>query len=114
MRIDLDIETHDRSLGFDIAGVDGKLRSGAIVKVPGGASLEYRGSLVRKAVDIPEVLKFIVDASVNVDLGILSAWLYDKVKTKSVERIVMSRRVITEITQDRIRQVLVEVIRPDE
>ena len=114
MLVELDIETYDRHLAFEIAGVGGTLRTGAVTQVPGGASVQYRGSLVRKAVDIPEVLKFIIDASVNVDLALLAAWLYDKVKAKRVERIVLSRRVITEITEDHIRQVLEEVIRSDE
>lgn len=110
MRITLDIETHDRFLGFEIAGVDNTLTAGTTVPIPGGGIIEYRGSLMRKSIGIPEVLEFIVNASVNVDLALLATWLYDKVKTKPVEKIVINRRVITEITAERIRQVFEEEI----
>lgn len=108
MRLQLDIETHDPRLGFDIAATGNTLKAGTVVEIPGGASIEYQGSLARKSVGIPEVLHFLVDAAKTVDLSLLAAWLYDKVKEKEVERIVLNRRVITEITKDGIRQVLEE------
>ena len=114
MRIPLHIETHDRRLGFEIAGTGNSLNAGTVVSLPGGATLEYQGSLVRKAFGIPEVLNFVLDASISLDLGLLGAWLYDKVKDKEVERIIINRRVITEITPQGIRQVLEEEIRSSE
>lgn len=114
MNLTLNIETHDRSLGFDIAAVGNTLRAGTVVDVPGGAKLLYQGTFVRKAVGVPEVLQFTVDASINVDLALLATWLYDKLKSKPVERIIINRTVITEITEDRIRQVLIEEVRSRE
>ncbi len=108
--IELGIETHDRQLGFEMAGQGDALTAGAVRDV-GGARLQYQGTLVRKALGIPEVLQFLVDAAVNVDLGLLAAWLYDKVKGGRAERIVINRRVITEITPEHILQVLEEEIR---
>ncbi len=110
MRVRLDIETHDRRLGFDIAGVGNSLSAGTTVDAPGGAKVVFQGMIVRKGFGIPEVLQFIVDAAVGVEIGLLSAWLYDKVKDRPVERIVINRRVITEITAHGIRQVLEEEI----
>lgn len=106
----LHIETHDRHLGFEIAE-SCSLKSGMRIQAPGGVSLQYEGSLVRKSVGIPEVLKFVVDASISTDLGLFGAWLYDKVKSKDVERVIINRRVVTEITADGIRQVLEEEVR---
>lgn len=114
MKIQLQIETHDRMLGFEIASVDNTLKSGTAVSIPGGASIEYKGSFIQKSLGIPEILQFIVDASVNVDLALLGAWLYDKVKDKPVEKIVINRRVITEITAQGIRQAIEEEIRRTE
>lgn len=114
MKIQLQIETHDRMLGFEMAGIGNTLKSGTAVSIPGGASIEYEGSFVRKSLGIPEILQFIVDASVNVDLALLGAWLYDKVKDKPVENIVINRRVITEITAQGIRQAIEEEIRRTE
>ena len=107
--IPLHIETHDRHLGFEIAE-SSSLKLGLTIQAPGGVTLRYEGSLVRKAVGIPEVLQFIVDASVSIDLGLFGAWLYDKVKDKDVERVIINRRVVTEITAEGIRQVLEEEI----
>lgn len=109
MIIPLKIETHDRHLGFEMLGSNSH-SIGDTVELPGGATLEFQGSLVRKSVGIPELLKFLLDTSLGVDIGLLSAWLYDKVKGKDVERIVINRRVVTEITEDGIRQVLEEEI----
>ena len=114
MRISLQIETHDRRLGLDMAGIENRLTSGTVVDIPGGAKLQYKGSLGQKALGIPEVLEFILDTSVNIDLGLLSAWLYDKVKGKEVDRIMINRRVITEISEQGIRQVIEEEIQRSE
>ena len=110
MRFPLKIETHDRKLGFDIAGIGNSLSSGTVVEAPGGVNVEYQGTYVRKAIGIPEILEFVVDASVTIDLGLFSAWLYDKVKDKPVERIVIRRKEITVITEDNIRKALEEEI----
>jgi hypothetical protein len=114
MRVQLDIETHDRRLGFDIAGVKNSLTAGTTVEVPGGATVEYRGSIVRKSFGIPEILQLVVDVAKGVEVGLLAAWLYDKVKGKEVEKIIINRRVVTEITADGIRQVLEEEIHSSE
>lgn len=105
------IETHDRMLGYEMFGDGKSLSQGAVAAIPGGARAEYVGSLVRKAVGIPEVLQFIVDAATNVELALVATWLYDKVKGKNVESIVVNRRVVTEITEEGIYQALEEEIK---
>ena len=110
MKFPLKIETHDRMLGFDIAAVGNSLSSGTIVDVPGGAKVEYQSTYVRKSFGIPEILEFIVETSVTIDLGLFSAWLYGKVKDKPVEKIVIRRTEITEITEGNIRKALEEEI----
>ncbi|MDH3997537.1 MAG: hypothetical protein OET90_01745 [Desulfuromonadales bacterium] len=110
MKFSLKIETYDRRLGSDIAGVGNSLSSGTIVDVPGGGKIEYITTRGCKAPGIPEVLEFIVEASTTIELGLISAWLYDKVKSKPVEKIVVRRRVITEITEENIREVIEEEI----
>lgn len=108
--IPLHIETQNRHLGFDIAD-SSSLKADLLINAPGGVTLRYQGSHVCKAMGIPEVLQFLVDASINIDLALFSAWLYDKLNNKQVERVVINRRVITEITPQTIRQVLEEEIR---
>jgi hypothetical protein len=104
----LDIETHDKKLGFEMAGVGTSLVAGTTVDIPGGAKIKFLGLLGYKSVGIPEVLQFIVEATTTIELSLLASWLYDKVKTKKVDRIIVNRRVITEITEDSIYLALEE------
>jgi hypothetical protein len=113
MRIPINIDTHDRLLGFNIAGKNGRLSSRTVVEAPGGVKVEYQGSLVRKSFGIPEVLQLIVEVSKDVEIGLFSAWLYDKVQNRPVERITIRRTEITEITEAGIRKVLEEEITRD-
>ncbi|WP_461516998.1 hypothetical protein [Porticoccus sp.] len=110
MKIPLKIETHDRRLGFEMAGIDNKLSSGTVVDVPGGAKLQYESTFIRKSFGIPEILEFIVEASVTIDLSLLAAWLYQKVQGKEVEKIIIRNTEITEINEDNIRKVLEQEI----
>lgn len=74
-------------------------------------SSSYKANQATKGFGIPEILQFILDTSIAVDISLLSAWLYDRVKGKEVKRVIINRRVITEITEQGIRQVLEEEIR---
>ena len=105
----IDIETHDRKLGFDMAGVNNRLSAGTKVSIPGGGAIEFTGTLVRKAVGIPEVLQFLVDTATNLEYGLLATWLAQKVDGRQIERITINRRIVTEITASGIRQVIEEV-----
>lgn len=88
--------------------------SGTIIDVQEGVSIKYVGALIRNSFRIPEILQFVIDASVNVDLALLGTWLYGKVKDKPVERIIVNRRVFTEITAQGIRQAIEKEIRSNE
>ena len=111
MKLNLEIETHDRRIGFDIAAIGNTLTAGTIIEVPGGAPIEYTGTIVRRSIGIPEVLQFVVDASVNLELTLLGTWLYEKVRHRKVERIFINRREVTEISSTAIISVLEEEVR---
>jgi hypothetical protein len=111
VKILLQIETHDRRIGFEIAGKGNSLTAGTFVDAPGNVRIEYQGTRAYKSLGIPEVLQFVVDASANVDLGLFCAWLYDKVQNKQVTQIVVHRTTLTEISEGKIRQVLEEEIK---
>lgn len=110
MKIPLKIDTHDRRLGFEIAGIGNKLTAGTVVDVPGGAKVQYESTLIRKSAGIPEILEFIIEASIAIDLSLLAAWLYSKVQGKDVEKITIRNTEITEINEDNIRKVLKQEI----
>lgn len=109
MRVPLQIETHNRRLGFEIAGTD-RLSSGTVVNIPGGAKLLYEKTRGQKAVGIPEILEFTIYASVTLDLNLLAVWLYQKVQGKGIEKITIRNTEITEISQDNIRKVIEQEI----
>lgn len=113
MRIPLEIETHDGRLALDIAGIGLSVKSGTVVDAPGGIKIEYCGSLIRRSFGIPEVLNFIVESSVNIELGLFSAWLYEKVKDRKVTKITVRRRETTDISREGIRNILEEEISID-
>lgn len=98
MELPLEIETQDKALGSSVQLTD-------------GIELKYLGPRLAKAVGIPEALHFIVHITENLDLALLTAALYDKFKDKSISRIVVNRRVVTNITKEGIQQVLEEEIR---
>jgi hypothetical protein len=111
MKLNLEIETHDRRIGFDIAAIGNTLTAGTIIEAPGGAKVEYKGTIVRRSVGIPEVLQFVIDASVNLELTLLGTWLYEKVQHRKVERMLVNRREVVEISPTGITRVLEEEIR---
>lgn len=104
----LEIDVRDIRVAFDILGTPGRLTSGSRVNAPGGAILTFGGMVERRALDVPGVLQFVVDCSVNVDLGLLAAWLYDNVKGRASR--VRINRVEIEIDEGEIKRVLLEQI----
>ena len=113
MQLPIEIETPDIRLGFDIAGKDGSLKTGSVVDAPGGARVAFQGAIERRGFDIPSILQFVVDASVTIELSLFSAWLYDKIKDRSVTKIKIGRKEITEITPEHIKKTLEEEIEID-
>lgn len=114
MKYPLIIETHDKMVGFNIAAIENSLTAGTIVEAPGNIKIEYQGSYIQKAFGIPEILNFVVEASVTVDLSLFATWLYSKVKDSPVEKIIIHRKEITVITESNIRKVLEEEIKFNE
>jgi hypothetical protein len=111
MKIQLQIETHDLlRLAFDIAGKGNSLSAGTIVDAPGNVRVEFQRTRVHRSLGIPEVLQFVVDISKEVDIALFCTWLYEKIQNKQVTQIVVHRTTITEISEERIRQVLKEEI----
>lgn len=113
MRLPIEIETTDIKLGFDIAGKNGTLKIGSVVDAPGDTRIEFRRAIERRAFDIPSILQFVVDASVTIELSLFSAWLYDKIKDRTVTKIRIGRKEITEITPETIKKTLEEEIEVD-
>jgi hypothetical protein len=100
----LEIETRDIGVAFDILSTPGRLTSGSSVSAPGGATLTFGGLIERRALDVPGVLQFIVDCSTDIEIGLLAAWLYEKVKGRATR--LRINRVEIQVEEGEIKRVL--------
>lgn len=110
MRIPIELETNDMRLPVAIAGENNAVKSGVFVDAPGNVRVAYGGGSGNRGLDIPDVLRFIVDASVTIDLSLFSTWLYDKLRDRPITRVKIGRKTVTEITEEGIRETLEEEI----
>ena len=101
----IEIQTDDRTLSMPF---DGGTKRGTEV-LPG---VVYDGLVIRKGGDIlSDALRFIVDVSVGLEVNLLAAYLYDKVRSRADTRLVIRRRVVEQTTRDGIERVIEEEIR---
>lgn len=107
MNFDIRIETHDTSLVYDLLGKDSANR-GDVISIGDDASLKYGGTLIRLQEGIPEVIGFILTITRDIGVGIVSAWLYDKLKNKKAT--LRIDRTIVEIDKGEISRVIQEKI----
>lgn len=107
MNLDIRIETHDTLLVYDLLG-KGTANKGDVIPIGNGASIKYRGTLIRLQEGIPEVIGFILIIATDVGVGIVSAWLYDKLKNKKVT--LRIDRTIVEIDKGEIERIIHEKI----
>lgn len=110
MEISLEIVGGSPRLALDMVGADGSIHRGAKATVPGGATIEYRGTLAKRGVGISDILQFILHASADIEISLVTSWLYDRFKSRPAEKILINKRMVTEVTESGIRQVLEEEI----
>ena len=60
---------------------------GNSIDAPGGVSFKLKNMTAFKAIDIPSILEFVAETALSIDLGLFSAWLYDKFKDTDIESI---------------------------
>ena len=108
-RVYLGIYTEDRTLAFDLldtksAGVGQKS------EILPGTTLRCTDWNIQKSFGVPEFLGFVIDASVAIEVGLLTNWLYTKVCDKKIDKLIINRREVVEISRDSIRYALEETI----
>lgn len=79
----LEIDTTDRALVDDL--LEGRYDADPqrVVAVPGNAELRIDHLVKRFAVEVPETIVVLLDIGKDVAIGLLSAWLYDKLKGRA-------------------------------
>ena len=79
------------------------------IVTPDNAKLTYKGTTIRLAEGLPEIINFVVTFGSGVAAGVVSNWIYDKLKHKT-EKIVINRKEI-DLDKEKIKRVLEETIR---
>jgi len=110
--IELQVETFDTGLVFGIfecSSVTGGMKK----VIAEGAELRYDNIFIRDAMGIPEIMNFTITVAPNVAggviAGIIANWIYDKLKGKNVERIMIDRKEV-QIEKGEITKVISEKI----
>ena len=81
MRIPIEIETFEGPmLAFNLFDRPKSLGAGTSIEAPGGVQVTLGSMVERCGVDIPTVLELIVETATTIDVGLFTAWLYQKVQ----------------------------------
>lgn len=110
MRVEIEIETLDRQLAFDLMGAP--LRVGDVKDIPGGATLTCGISLSRKTVDLPEIEHLVLTLGAEVAVALVAHWLYDKLRGRATKLRIDQREV--EIEAGAIKRIIETTIQVDE
>jgi len=108
MEIDIEIYTKDNSLIFDLLRKKSAKR-GDIITISEDVKFVYKGTLTHFAVDVPSIIHATIEIGGSIAIGIVSAWLYDRLKGRA-EKIKIDRTVI-EVEEGEIRRIIEEKIR---
>lgn len=79
----LEIDTTDRSLANDLSGGQYDVDPHRVVAVPGNATLKIDHLIKRYAVGVPETIVALLEVGKDVTIGLVAAWLYDKLKGRT-------------------------------
>jgi len=101
LRIEITIYTHDRDL---LLGPSEKH-----VRLDDQVEVRYEGIVLQEAEGSPQAFIWVVQVASAVGSGILASWIYDKLKGKSVDKVVVERTVV-ELDEGEIRRVIQEKI----
>ena len=79
----LEIETTDRSLADDLIGRRYDADPHRVVALPGNATLKIDHLVKRYTLGVPETIVVLLDIGKDIAIGLVSAWLYDKLKGRA-------------------------------
>lgn len=110
MSLIIELETTGPLLALDLFG---KTTPGASTVIPGPAILTIQQMREQRALDVPTLLTMALEFGKDVGIGLVSAWLYDKLKGRA--RAVRINRIEVQLDKGKIEKVIAEQIerRPD-
>ena len=107
MKIDLLIDTRDNQLLFDLLEEDSPKR-GEPISIDENIKVEYQGTFMRNIADVPHTHHLILDIALPIATGLISTWLYDKIKERAVK--LKINRTEVEISKGEITRIITETI----
>ena len=110
MTIDLllEIVTHDKNLGSEIFNTHGSFSANTKIEIPGGAIITAKGIILKKAFGFPETLELLLSFSTGVVSGLVSSWIYEKLKGKAIS--IHIDRTEIQLNKNEIEKIIIEKI----
>ncbi|HEY4759321.1 MAG TPA: hypothetical protein VIH42_01945 [Thermoguttaceae bacterium] len=108
MEIEIEIKNSGPALSKELFGRPAHMCIGTEVKGPDGIALKLVSIRESRSIDYPSIFNMILTIGKDVGVGIISAWLYDKLKRRATK--IYIDRVEIEITENNIKRILVEKI----
>lgn len=106
--VNVEIATSDKRITWDLMEPDdGQMSTGESNQIAEGAELVYRGTRIQKGLDFPSVVQMTLDMGSDVAVGVVSAWLYDKLKDEDATLTLGGEQVA--IQKERIQAKLEEL-----
>src|SRR3989337_3320418 len=117
MRLNMRIETPDKNLSYDLLETDHIQAYQTEKIITDGVSIRYEGQILREAISFPELFNFSIYVAEHVALpiavGILSRYLYDKLKDKKETKIEVNY-VYVEINAEKIENAILNIVQKNE
>ena len=109
MIVHVEIKTNNPRLAFEIFGMGGKVATGDVISIPGGPTLKYLGQMEYRSLDMPTILLTALEFGSGVAVGVLSNWIYEKLKGKTNS--ITIDRIEIELNKGEIEKILKEKIK---
>jgi len=107
--VNIEIHIYDRRLVYELLGKP-SAAIGDEIQVSDQITIRYDGSYIRKAIGFPEIAKFVLAFGSGATAGVVGNWLYDKLKGKKIEKLVIERTEV-EVDQGEIKRVIDEKLK---
>jgi hypothetical protein len=112
MELEIEIETFDKKLDFDLFEAKERFERGMETKIAEGVLARYERTDVCLAVGFADVIHFAITIGRNTAIGVVSGinisdWLYDKLKERKVEKLRIERTEV-EIDRSQIERIITE------
>jgi len=109
MKIKVNILTDESRLSSEVMQSASLSAGETKIAGPGGVVLTWEGEDFAKAAGIPHLIHFAVETGSGVASGLIAAWLWDRLKGKSIRSVTIDRTVV-DFDEGKIKRVLQEHI----